>query len=107
MVVWDKAEEAKNSTFLGEVLLDLKDALIVNMPMWYPLASHDENIGPLPRPDIIPDVGRTESTESDKAGVGDEKPEEGPAGGDEDSACCSQLCKSYCIPIFCVLHSAL
>ncbi|XP_077990833.1 regulating synaptic membrane exocytosis protein 2-like [Glandiceps talaboti] len=45
--VWDDVPNAL-SEFMGEVLIDLRDA--VGEPRWFDLAEHDENSPPLPKP---------------------------------------------------------
>ncbi|XP_077862288.1 regulating synaptic membrane exocytosis protein 2-like [Saccoglossus kowalevskii] len=45
--VWDD-KPVTLSQFMGEVLIDLRDA--GNEPRWYDLAEHDENSPPLPKP---------------------------------------------------------
>ena len=48
-------------SFLGEVLLDLPSARLDGSDVWYPLADHDENSGPLPL--VGPSAGREEGAE--------------------------------------------
>ena len=51
MTMWDHTTvSGDDDDFLGEVLLDIVDADLVNMQVDYQLSEHDENIGNLPRP---------------------------------------------------------
>ncbi|XP_064606710.1 regulating synaptic membrane exocytosis protein 2-like isoform X2 [Liolophura sinensis] len=47
VTVWDK-NYSGDDEFLGEVLLDLKDANLDNEAVWFNLENHDENSSPLP-----------------------------------------------------------
>ncbi|KAI0216201.1 hypothetical protein LSAT2_031767 [Lamellibrachia satsuma] len=51
VVLWD-CIASKSTMFFGEVLLDLKETNFSDDAIWYSLADHDENIGPLPTPSI-------------------------------------------------------
>ncbi|KAM9727633.1 regulating synaptic membrane exocytosis protein 1 isoform 3-T3 [Menidia menidia] len=51
LTVWDQPRSPEeNSTFMGEILIELETALLDDKPHWYPLQTHDVSSIPLPRP---------------------------------------------------------
>ncbi|XP_066926014.1 regulating synaptic membrane exocytosis protein 1-like isoform X2 [Clytia hemisphaerica] len=49
ITLWDY-DRTDNNQFIGEVLIDLSEALLDNMPHWYPLHLHNYQATPLPTP---------------------------------------------------------
>ncbi|XP_032408899.1 regulating synaptic membrane exocytosis protein 1 isoform X20 [Xiphophorus hellerii] len=51
LTVWDQPRSPEeDSTFMGEILIELETALLDDKPHWYPLQTHDVSSIPLPRP---------------------------------------------------------
>uniref|UniRef100_A0A3Q1G0A8 Regulating synaptic membrane exocytosis 1a n=1 Tax=Acanthochromis polyacanthus TaxID=80966 RepID=A0A3Q1G0A8_9TELE len=51
LTVWDQPRSPEeDSTFMGEILIELETALLDDKPHWYPLQTHDVLSIPLPRP---------------------------------------------------------
>uniref|UniRef100_A0A665TJY0 Regulating synaptic membrane exocytosis 1a n=1 Tax=Echeneis naucrates TaxID=173247 RepID=A0A665TJY0_ECHNA len=51
LTVWDQPRSPEeDSTFMGEILIELETALLDEKPHWYPLQTHDVSSIPLPRP---------------------------------------------------------
>ncbi|KAM9365112.1 regulating synaptic membrane exocytosis protein 1 [Pholidichthys leucotaenia] len=51
LTVWDQPRSPEeDSTFMGEVLIELETTLLDDKPHWYPLQTHDASSIPLPRP---------------------------------------------------------
>ncbi|CAL8299274.1 unnamed protein product [Merluccius merluccius] len=51
LTVWDQPRMPdEDSTFMGEVLIELETALLDDQPHWYPLQTHDVSSIPLPCP---------------------------------------------------------
>ncbi|XP_056148253.1 regulating synaptic membrane exocytosis protein 1-like [Lampris incognitus] len=51
LTVWDQPRlPEEDSSFMGEVLIELETALLDDKPHWYPLQTHDVSSIPLPRP---------------------------------------------------------
>nr|XP_054591389.1 regulating synaptic membrane exocytosis protein 1 isoform X1 [Nothobranchius furzeri] len=51
LTVWDKPRSSEeDSTFMGEILIELETALLDDKPHWYPLQTHDVSSIPLPQP---------------------------------------------------------
>ncbi|XP_037321108.2 regulating synaptic membrane exocytosis protein 1-like isoform X17 [Pungitius pungitius] len=51
MTIWDQPRSPdEDSTFMGEILIELETALLDDKPHWYPLQTHDVSSIPLPRP---------------------------------------------------------
>uniref|UniRef100_A0A667Y9F2 Regulating synaptic membrane exocytosis 1a n=1 Tax=Myripristis murdjan TaxID=586833 RepID=A0A667Y9F2_9TELE len=51
LTVWDQPRmPEEDSTFMGEILIELETALLDDQPHWYPLQTHDVSSIPLPRP---------------------------------------------------------
>ncbi|KAF7659096.1 hypothetical protein LDENG_00003400 [Lucifuga dentata] len=51
LTLWDQPRSPEeDSTFLGEILIELETALLDDKPHWYPLQTHDVSSIPLPRP---------------------------------------------------------
>ncbi|KAK5616625.1 hypothetical protein CRENBAI_004184 [Crenichthys baileyi] len=51
LTVWDQPRSPQeDSTFMGEILIELETALLDDKPHWYPLQTHDVSSIPLPRP---------------------------------------------------------
>ncbi|XP_051282097.1 regulating synaptic membrane exocytosis protein 1-like isoform X25 [Dicentrarchus labrax] len=50
LTIWDQPRSPEeDSTFMGEILIELETALLDNKPHWYPLQTHDVSSIPLPR----------------------------------------------------------
>ncbi|XP_061601716.1 regulating synaptic membrane exocytosis protein 1-like isoform X2 [Cololabis saira] len=50
LTVWDQPRSPEeDSTFMGEILIELETALLDDKPHWYPLQTHDVSSIPLPR----------------------------------------------------------
>ena len=49
ITLWDY-DRTDNNQFIGEVLIDLSEALLDNMAHWYPLHLHNYQATPLPTP---------------------------------------------------------
>ncbi|XP_040905154.1 regulating synaptic membrane exocytosis protein 1-like isoform X4 [Toxotes jaculatrix] len=50
LTVWDQPRSPEeDSTFMGEILIELETALLDDKPHWYPLQTHDISSIPLPR----------------------------------------------------------
>ncbi|XP_074532734.1 regulating synaptic membrane exocytosis protein 1-like isoform X4 [Halichoeres trimaculatus] len=50
LTIWDQPRSPEeDSTFLGEILIELETALLDDKPHWYPLQTHDVSSIPLPR----------------------------------------------------------
>ncbi|XP_071966092.1 regulating synaptic membrane exocytosis protein 2-like isoform X3 [Antedon mediterranea] len=52
LTVWDSNQTAKE--LIGQVLINLHNAIFDNEPHWYPLSMPDISHGPLPQPSSIP-----------------------------------------------------
>uniref|UniRef100_A0AAQ4PBL7 Regulating synaptic membrane exocytosis 1 n=1 Tax=Gasterosteus aculeatus aculeatus TaxID=481459 RepID=A0AAQ4PBL7_GASAC len=51
LTIWDQPRSPdEDSTFMGEILIELETALLDDKPHWYPLQTHDVSSIPLPRP---------------------------------------------------------
>ncbi|XP_038593867.1 regulating synaptic membrane exocytosis protein 1-like isoform X6 [Micropterus salmoides] len=51
LTIWDQPRSPEeDSTFMGEILIELETALLDDKPHWYPLQTHDISSIPLPRP---------------------------------------------------------
>ncbi|XP_071768728.1 regulating synaptic membrane exocytosis protein 1 isoform X3 [Centroberyx gerrardi] len=51
LTIWDQPRlPEEDSTFMGEILIELETALLDDQPHWYPLQTHDVSSIPLPRP---------------------------------------------------------
>uniref|UniRef100_A0A3Q1B2X2 Regulating synaptic membrane exocytosis 1a n=1 Tax=Amphiprion ocellaris TaxID=80972 RepID=A0A3Q1B2X2_AMPOC len=51
LTVWDQPRSPEeDSTFMGEILIELETALLDDKPHWYPLQTHDVSSIPLPQP---------------------------------------------------------
>ncbi|XP_028325107.1 regulating synaptic membrane exocytosis protein 2 isoform X17 [Gouania willdenowi] len=51
LTLWDQPRSPEeDSTFMGEILIELETALLDDKPHWYPLQTHDVSSIPLPRP---------------------------------------------------------
>uniref|UniRef100_A0A1A7XSA1 Regulating synaptic membrane exocytosis 1a n=1 Tax=Iconisemion striatum TaxID=60296 RepID=A0A1A7XSA1_9TELE len=51
LTVWDQPRSSEeDSTFMGEILIELETALLDDKPHWYPLQTHDVSSIPLPQP---------------------------------------------------------
>ncbi|XP_034465265.1 regulating synaptic membrane exocytosis protein 1-like isoform X31 [Hippoglossus hippoglossus] len=51
LTVWDQPRSPEeDSTFMGEILIELETALLDDKPHWFPLQTHDVSSIPLPRP---------------------------------------------------------
>ncbi|XP_071061807.1 regulating synaptic membrane exocytosis protein 1 [Pseudochaenichthys georgianus] len=51
LTIWDQPRSPdEDSTFMGEVLIELETALLDDKPHWYPLQTHDVSSIPLPQP---------------------------------------------------------
>ncbi|KAK5853624.1 hypothetical protein PBY51_014763 [Eleginops maclovinus] len=51
LTIWDQPRsQDEDSTFMGEVLIELETALLDEKPHWYPLQTHDVSSIPLPQP---------------------------------------------------------
>uniref|UniRef100_A0A8C5CSZ3 Regulating synaptic membrane exocytosis 1 n=1 Tax=Gadus morhua TaxID=8049 RepID=A0A8C5CSZ3_GADMO len=51
LTVWDQPRMPdEDSTFMGEILIELETAKLDDQPHWYPLQTHDVSSIPLPRP---------------------------------------------------------
>ncbi|KAJ3610171.1 hypothetical protein NHX12_022265, partial [Muraenolepis orangiensis] len=51
LTVWDQPRMPdEDSTFMGEILMELETVLLDDQPHWYPLQTHDVSSIPLPRP---------------------------------------------------------
>ncbi|XP_059215734.1 regulating synaptic membrane exocytosis protein 1-like [Centropristis striata] len=51
LTIWDQPRSPdEDSTFMGEILIELETALLDEKPHWYPLQTHDVSSIPLPRP---------------------------------------------------------
>uniref|UniRef100_H3CWZ3 Regulating synaptic membrane exocytosis 1 n=1 Tax=Tetraodon nigroviridis TaxID=99883 RepID=H3CWZ3_TETNG len=51
LTVWDQPRSPEeDSTFIGEILIELETALLDDKPHWYPLQTHDVSSIPLPQP---------------------------------------------------------
>jgi len=67
---WSYNKDAEE-TFLGEVLLDLFDAVLDDQPIWYDLEDHDENSSPLPdRTKLHPENSPMSSTSTETSRTG-------------------------------------
>ncbi|XP_074503059.1 regulating synaptic membrane exocytosis protein 1-like isoform X12 [Sebastes fasciatus] len=50
LTIWDQPRSPdEDSTFMGEILIELETALLDDKPHWYPLQTHDVSSIPLPR----------------------------------------------------------
>lgn len=55
LTLWDQPRSPdEDSTFMGEILIELETALLDDKPHWYPLQTHDVSSIPLPRPSPYP-----------------------------------------------------
>nr|XP_046258962.1 regulating synaptic membrane exocytosis protein 1-like isoform X16 [Scatophagus argus] len=51
LTIWDQPRSPEeDSTFMGEILIELETSLLDDKPHWYPLQTHDVSSIPLPRP---------------------------------------------------------
>ncbi|KAM3606507.1 uncharacterized protein V6R79_017621 [Siganus canaliculatus] len=51
LTLWDQPRSPEeDSTFMGEILIELETALLDEKPHWYPLQTHDVSSIPLPQP---------------------------------------------------------
>ncbi|XP_068423450.1 regulating synaptic membrane exocytosis protein 1 isoform X10 [Clinocottus analis] len=51
LTIWDQPRSPdEDSSFMGEILIELETALLDDKPHWYPLQTHDVSSIPLPRP---------------------------------------------------------
>ena len=49
ITLWDY-DRTESNEFIGEVVVELSEAVIDNMPHWYPLHLHNYQMTPLPTP---------------------------------------------------------
>ncbi|KAM7385070.1 hypothetical protein PAMP_001168 [Pampus punctatissimus] len=66
LTVWDQPRSPEeDSTFMGEILIELEMALLDDKPHWYPLQTHDVSSIPLPQPSPYLPRRHTHNTHTD------------------------------------------